>query len=243
MRKTWLKNYGVLIEEGHKDYPILFSEHMVRAILDGTKTQTRRIIKPQPDFDSAWKNLGGAERFGEVFGILSDNSELIPKIDLTQGHITLRSGNGYGYTNPNIKVKYTPGDRLWVRETWQPNPWSMGEPYFYRADGRFSIGPWKPSIFMPRAASRITLAITEVRVERLQSISEADAMAEGVKRWVHPEFVGNVQVYGNYDKDDEAPYFFNPINSFESLWTSINGASSWAANPWVWAITFKAIQP
>lgn len=200
-----------------KERPILFSGPMVRAILDGRKTQTRRAVKPQPtklagpNFDGLWSDT----------------------IDPVVRYFACPYGQ--------------PGDRLWVKETFVPT--TDGKNYVYRADARdrsgyrwTSITPddkdvkWKPSIFCTRAASRIALKITDVRAERLQDISEADAISEGIDRdttgvgWARytPGWPTHGIVTGASARD-----------SYASLWESINGKNSWAANPWVWVIVFK----
>lgn len=183
-----------------RERPIIFSSTMVRAILEGRKTQTRRIVRerdlPSPEYE-------------------------------------------YGRPCPYG----VPGDRLWVRETWMPiasgqipGPVRYGAAYraddgrkwrehttrVEFADGR-EAGPlhleqaqhWRPSIFMPHWASRITLEVTDVRVQRLQDISHDDAVAEGTAG--RADFIG--------------------------LWENINGRDSWKANPWVWAITFARVVP
>lgn len=182
-----------------KERPILFSGEMVRAILEGRKTQTRRVVK-MPPFDSSDETLG---------------SYLIAHMD----------GCPYGQV----------GDRLWVRETWAYCPYRNC--FFYRADNfpedKFK---WKPSIHMIRAASRITLEITGIRVERLQDISEEDAIAEGIQK--NPvQFDTRL----NYPAGSSAAGWHNPKNSFRSLWRSINGKDSWELNPCVWVIEFKQI--
>lgn len=143
------------------------------------------------------------------------------------------------------------GDRLWVRETFA-EVGSIGKPidwfeYQYRADfrdgnwegdGSMCFDKWKPSIFMPRAASRITLEVESVRVARLQDISESDAVAEGVQ-------FGRSQ-YLNYldEKNHSTQFIYNldtAVKSYQTLWQSINGRDSWYSNPWVWVITFKKL--
>ena len=193
-----------------KERPILFSAPMVRALLAGTKTQTRRVVKPQPvelpDF-----NRGG----------LSYNVR----------------GSVYRAWNPAVMDPSCPygrrGDRLWVREAWTQacHPPRPGAEVFYRADGEIApeLGPWIPSIHMFRWASRITLEIVSVRVERLRDISEADAMAEGAEPYrlpVHP-----------------AREALRHVDGFSNLWESINGPGSWASNPWVWVVEFDLVQP
>jgi hypothetical protein len=193
--------------------PILFSGEMVRAILDGRKTQTRRVVKPQPP--DGW---GGKS-----------------------SKIALATHCPYGQ----------PGMTLWVRETWashfhmddtKPSEFSIGAqmlPVWYRATDDNSTwrerGKWRPSIFMPRWATRITLQVTGVRVERVQDISEADAVAEGIERkgeiWKCCEYAG-AHCYGTND----------PTVSFSKLWDSINGARpgcAWSDNPWVWVVEFE----
>ena len=192
-----------------KERPILFSAATVRAILSNTKTQTRRVIKPQ---HLAFFNQDAA-------AMLSDwNERPLP----------------YG----------KPGDRLWVRETWHDASSSLHSCALYRADGTdLHWDKWTPSIHMPRWASRITLEITSVRVERLQDISEADAQAEGVEDVTaqvaprDPEF----RFWRRYRDGGLNGYTGNAIASYASLWTEINGPGSWDANPWVWAIEFRRL--
>ena len=192
-----------------RERPILFSAPMVRAILDGRKTQTRRIMKPQPE------KVGGFWQMPPPFGAMwSDNCKRVPVVS---GH-SLATRNRYGQ----------PGERLWVKETF-----TEGEGVIYREDwdrhdaitGALD-GLWKPSIFMPRRFSRITLEIEAVRVERLQGISEADAFVEGCEPL--PEKPNDI---------------FQYTKGYQKLWNSINGPDSWDANPWVWVVQFKRIKP
>lgn len=179
-----------------KERPILFSAPMVRAILDGRKNQTRRALNPQPD--------GGIQ-----FNPCTPHGVL----------------NGKGDT---LICKFGKrGDRLWVRETWSQHPQfadiafrADGEE-FEDSDGFTWILKWKPSIHMPRWASRIMLEITNVRVERLRDIGEDDAIAEGVSLSNFPMI---------------------PIYEYKELWESLNGKGSWDLNPWVWVIEFKRIK-
>jgi hypothetical protein len=198
-----------------KERPILFSGPMVRAILEGRKTQTRRIIKPQPVEKDGWFS-----REGYTAGSEKALREGMPFF----------GGCPYGSS----------GERIWVREAFQHNLNSR-ERYRYRADShaglekRVGDGRWTPSIHMPRVASRINLEITGVRIERLNDISEADAVAEGI------EPVRNIwKLYGQ-----QMPGFADatgqPRKSYASLWESINGPGSWAANPWVWVVEFKVL--
>lgn len=199
-----------------KERPILFSAPMVRALLAGTKTQTRRAVKPQPRILA-----------GELLCWKDDA--------LTDDQMGKRCPYGQ------------PGDRLWVREAWLDLQGTgiervTGDPsrYAYAADTpsgshgdecRKTYGlKWRPSIHMPRAASRITLEITGVRVERLQDISEADAQAEGCSL----EFMTPTG-------DDSGSAIYGPGGYLE-LWESINGARSWEANSWVWVIEFRRMK-
>jgi len=202
--------------------PILFSGPMVRAVLAGTKTQTRRVVKGMA---LEWLQPG---MFTPDF-VADPGNALCP----------------YGQ----------PGDRLWVRESWMPDPpiddtWASTQwagcregkiagvperfrhPHFcnYAADWLHGPVRWTPSIHMPRWASRILLEVTEVRVERLQDICADDAWDEGTATWAaeNPPRAPN----GTVDK------FNNILLAYAALWESINGAGSWDANPWVWAVTF-----
>lgn len=203
-----------------KERPILFSGSMVRALLAGTKTQTRRVVKMKPHQQieergdgTPWPWMYDSERDADAW-----------------------------LTCPYGK----PGDRLWVRESWKHieggNVYDAAggvmdsfEPEtLYRASRPNYPGQWKPSIHMPRWASRITLEITSVRVERLQGISEADALAEGVAQAVRDRLP--VQQCGEYDAID-----VDPLELYRDLWESINGTGSWGPNPWVWVLEFRRI--
>lgn len=230
-----------------KERPILFSAPMVRAILDGRKTQTRRIVKPQPDM-----TLKG-EPYWNVGGLRTS------WIGRTEPH----------WGNNPLMCKYgSVGDRLWVRETWARVNSECGPGFAYKADSEFiqpefdgkdfGAGPsfnyekypgnycmwytdlvggadasegyrWTPSIHMPRWASRITLEIIGMRVERAHQITNADVLAEGIsqsridkwRKWLHPN-----DVHGH---------------AFGELWDCINGKGSWSENPWVWVVEFKKV--
>lgn len=215
---------------------------MVRAILDGRKTQTRRVIKPQPEGE----DLFIAETaYDWTFG--------------TDGFLHGLVAGDHGYEPLSFRCPYgIPGERLWVRETWQAVhtcPESGIRDDFYAAgripakgqesgwapiyaatdpsadyskeDRGFS---WRPSIFMPRWASRIFLEITDVRVERLQSITPEDCRAEGHKVRTDPH-------YEQRDHDDAG------LDWYEDLWIEINGLESWRADPLVWVISFKKLKP
>jgi hypothetical protein len=187
-----------------KERPIIFSAPMVQAILDGRKTQTRRIVKPQPD-----------ECWWPIQNRTAGCSDAV-----------FQSEAGLGRREVHrIRCPYgSPGDRLWVRETWRPSQ-VEGKAWYAATCGDGLHGRWRPSIHMPRWASRLTLEITGVRVERVQEISEADAYAEGIAPWTSPEQT------------------FSPVVRYHELWDSINGPGSWASNPWVWVLSFKRIDP
>lgn len=212
-----------------KERPILCSGPMVRAILSGQKTVTRRIVKPQ--FASAPTDV--------VDGVPSWDS---PTNYAGEVQMNTQRGKPCPYGKP--------GDCLWVRETFsRSNPGGDDGVYFYRADGRFpsAMGGgcfygdeiWKPSIHMPRFASRILLEVTDVRVERLQDISDEQAEAEGIEGCI-PSCPGPYDEHGNPECDCMNLTY---KQSFQALWESINGRKSWDANPWVWAVEFKRIEP
>jgi hypothetical protein len=206
-----------------KERPILFSTKMVQAILEGRKTMTRRAAKPR-------------HKASLLNGMWTDSYILDPK-------------------NSGWLMKYCPygqpGDVLWVRETWHPKRHSfpIGSPYEYKAtaekDGTPINEKWKPALFMPKAACRLFLKITNIRVERLQDISEADAVNEGIESWVEERLTTKPTRYKCYfdfdNPKDPATYCSNPVDSFQSLWQSINGKESWDANPWVWVISFEKL--
>jgi len=186
--------------------PILFSGPMVRAILEGRKTQTRRVVKPQP--------VGGDRIVYDTF-----NEEFVV------GRMR-DSENAWTKLRPRFEV----GSEMWVRETWNG---TQGEGVAYRAtEPQMDGEPWRPSIFMPRWASRLTLTVKDVRVERLQDISEADAIAEGVS-WPDGAQDQNVRKWGVPQTARMA---------YADLWESINGTGSWDANPWVWVYVFEVKQ-
>ena len=187
-----------------REHPILFSTEMVKAILEGRKTMTRRIIKPQPVM------VNGYYRWQPKAGY-----------DINLEHL-----------NINLTNKLCPcgqvGDRLWVRETWADG---MNVPVLiiYKADKAWTDVKikWRPSIFMPRWASRITLEITDIRVERVQEITEEDAKAEGTT----PSIVGSDREYLKYRA------------GFMTLWDKLNAKRgySWESNCWVWVVSFKVV--
>ncbi len=201
-----------------KERPILFSGPMVRALLDGSKTQTRRAIKTMPENHSAITSFCHVD--GQSWRLFGDRG-----------------------TWMEVRCPYgQPGDRLWVREAWAETrpfgiPWPATMTVYREGDNRTDYGgPWKPSIHMKRSASRITLEITEVRVERLQGISDADAQAEGC-----PCYVCGGAMDGLSESDCHCFHKKAKASDFRNLWEQINGLGSWAANPWVWAVTFRRL--
>lgn len=226
-----------------KERPILFSAPMVRAILDGRKTQTRRIIKGDPVEVVHFIGADDKPKY-DYYGFCASHRNVINK------HIQCPYGQ--------------PGDRLWVRETFfastskiaaDPEP---ERPVSYKATHE-GVPPsrWLPSIHMPRWASRIVLYVINIQVERLHDISEEDALAEGIMRCT----VGGVREYFENQEDmkawpDDTPLFYDPDDdsddalSFSAkeaylrLWNRINGECAADENPWVWVIEFpKYVRP
>jgi hypothetical protein len=246
---------------------ILFSASMVRAILAGRKTQTRRLYKP---------------RYPEPYEVLEDG-------------VPMQCDEAGDY-HRRLEPFGVPGDRLWVRETWQyadwtedgypfiryradgtrrlcenhgsewaerlSNTWSkLSEPENFKIDNRAADRKWRPSIFLPRWASRLTLEVTEVRVQRLQDISEEDARAEGVEPYVMQEGWSCMRKDGSsyscfVEPDAEnrkelvavvhqpARELHSARESFANLWNQINfERAPWQSNPWVWCVSFKDVTP
>jgi hypothetical protein len=209
---------------------------MVRAILEGRKTQTRRVVKPQP-FEEEVETVQGDTYIRLHWGqwenprksAFSGNCQNFPEF--------MQNKCPYG----------KPGDFLWVRETWaHANPeWDLPVDYIYQADhidpkGDAEQIKWKPSIHMFRQASRITLEVTDIKIERLQDIGEDDAIAEGIE----PIDIG-YRLWTDYSGDSgDYAGFKKPVDSFRSLWDSINSKQGygWEANPWCWAVSFKRIE-
>lgn len=224
-----------------KEHPILFSGPMVRAMLAGTKTQTRRIVTAAPGKQSEWltpEALVSVRRFapsidGRWTIAVGEPSRIVHcGVEMDGGHIG------------SIRCPYgAAGDRLWVRETWAGDD-CCG--FVYRADhpgadlargdlddGEQTIRQWRPSIFMPRALSRITLEIVSVRAERLHDITDDDIRAEGVT----VEMVA--EMHGTTPERIAHPRL---RNAWGLGWNKINGKrASWASNPWVWRIEFRRL--
>ena len=226
-----------------KERPMLFSAPMVRAILDGRKTVTRRIVKPvkfYPDFGCAVGQVGGAWRYGSPAALglreRGDHWSVVLKGDVLQRMCTSEAygwgaGAGCPYGVPG-------GDRLYVRETWAaPHAYDHLPPRLIPQDARIHYAAtedrggllWRPSIHMPRWASRITLEVTGVRVETLQDIDLADALAEGISDT------------GALILDSAGNEQGGPIAEYAVLWEQINGPGSWDANPLVWVLDFKGL--
>lgn len=200
-----------------KERPITFNADMVRAILAGRKTQTRRVVKPQPyeirdkHYSDVVFKYGKLKEYSRIGGLWNEG----------------RTWNcPYG----------VPGDQLWIKEKWTAE---RNGGYMYRADdnGETDAGvyAWKSSIFMPRSASRITLEITSVRVERVQEITPRDALSEGID-------MKGICTSGNaaYEAITQGA----AVDMFRMLWDSINAKRDfgWDANPWVWVIEFRRIE-
>jgi hypothetical protein len=204
-----------------KERPMLFSAPMVRALLDGSKTQTRRVCKPMQSWvDQACREVRNID--GAPFHFLKGAEEPLERLRCPHGQ---------------------PGNRIWVRETFCLDDDGHEEWPLFRADGAKlpqrqptrKPARWTPSIHMPRWASRILLEIVSVRVERLNDCSEADALAEGVKAEPCDHVRLSCEEIGCCGPTARGMY--------AALWGQINGAGAWAANPWVWVIEFKRVAP
>ena len=252
-----------------KERPILVAQPLINPILDGSKTQTRRIIKPAPSWVEIPQMYGG----GGIWAWQRNKANLEIHPD----------------DWPRFCPYGRPGDRLWVRETWQHvhghdeyESWELPHIKSFVVDGVLSSPAlltkptfgktwykadqwaqeyhkedqecgnkwnWRPSIHMPRWASRILLEITSVRVERLQDISPSDAMAEGFKKITKDN--GITWKYGMADFDglpgeDDMGWCWrewdtDPIEAYRKLWESLNGPGSWEKNPWLWCLEFRLI--
>ncbi|MBD8725744.1 hypothetical protein IFT43_20480 [Oxalobacteraceae sp. CFBP 13708] len=234
-----------------KERPILFSGAMVRALLAGSKTQTRRAVKQQPPA-------------GHSFAGWCVSSTHRPD----EGKATWVDGEGpFMRSAHRVKCPYgQPGDRLWVRETWRGvveisppgQPVEHGVARYvpnrehcrrveYAATQAPDREPWRPSIHMPRWASRILLEIVSVRVERLQDCCQTDAISEGAlhirnQAWDREHFPAWRYLFDEaVAAGKKPPIGPSPVQAYQALWESINGTGSWCANPWVWVVEFKRV--
>lgn len=253
-----------------RERPALFSGEMVRRIIDGSKTNTRRVVQPMPGLQSRWLTIEGIGASPKLT-LCRLGNDVAPRL---RGRLGAQMDHPGGGPLGWVGCPYD-ADRLWVREAWahiEPHPCSDDDvgpgapeiPYAqmsatlrafwarrarYRADADEALLQahaagafrWRPGIHMPRWASRLTLDVLEVRVERLQSMSEEDARAEGVTPFdgigadqpIAADLLGRTQ--------ESHPYTL----AFAVLWDEINGlrpGCSWAANPWVWSIEFRTVE-
>lgn len=227
-----------------RERPILFNGAMVRAILSGAKTQTRRSMKPQPADDISQATFPNPSAHG--------------------WRSSLR--HPHGPTTAHFCSFGQPGDRLWVRETWMPGYYHEADhedgpkvSVIHRADNaeatvaapsyalaeqwerEFSedgdeAPPWRPSIHMPRWACRLVLEITAVRVERLHELSESDAIAEGADENV----LADIRLPRNHARAGLPMVYADCREVFADLWDTTGG--DWDSNPWVWVIEFKRVE-
>jgi hypothetical protein len=219
---------------------------MIRALLDGRKTQTRRVLKPWPGDQAKWLNMETLHASPTCY-----LAEVDGNLGVQMQHPLAGTVQPYGEVDPMspltwVRLKYTYGDLLWVRETIRREETDQGVGYpVYAADNsrvRFA-GKWFrqrhviPSIHMPRWASRLTLVVTDVRVQRVQDISSSDVLAEGVEP-NHRELRSIPRSAGEIRKRDM--YHAAHTGPFSDLWDSINAKRGfgWDANPWVVALTF-----
>ncbi|CAY73975.1 hypothetical protein EPYR_01595 [Erwinia pyrifoliae DSM 12163] len=234
MHRPGTRMWNFIRGQTMKERPILFSHQRVRALLSGQQRQTRRIMKSQP--------LEPGQ----------DNHEGCYGIDVLGNH--LQGNRVLSLDNLSHHCPYgQPGDRLWVRETWrgpivpaedivryQQSPSQFkkadycqyqADSSIYSADDQEQLGGWQAGIHMPRWASRIDLLITDIRVEKIQDISDDDVMAEGVQ--VETHFLNNF-----FTLQSEAG---SAKDAYRKQWVTLYGCNSWEANPWVWVIEFKPI--
>lgn len=236
-----------------RERPILFRPEMVRALLSGAKTQTRRLVKSIElrDGIKGVRVPGGAACYldFEIPGLGWKPFGGSPTIPYPPDKVAAACPYG------------APGDRLWVREAFARDYFSAApyeEPtkrHGYRADWTSRAADvvpeprWTPSIHMPRWASRIDLEVTGVRVERLQDISEADAVAEGADSMTASRAMwrGSASLDGcaraGYPDAPRNTGDWTPRDCFRLLWGAINGPESWSANPWTWVVEFRRVRP
>ena len=213
-----------------KERPIIFSTQMVRAILRGVKTQTRRVIPITPR-----RGYSLNHSFGNLYHFC-------------------REKNGYGKYSKHLKRPYDPCDILWVRETYRPIfgqtgdligvDYKVDDPEKWERLGDVIGTPvkWRPSIHMPRQMSRLILKVTAIRAEPLRDISDTDAMREGI----YSSFLRGtpVPIAMDWDGNEKVLVAGAPKRDFEELWRGLypEGKKSWGANPWVWVIDFDVVK-
>lgn len=202
--------------------PIPFSTPMIRAILSGRKAMTRRLVTVP------W--IGHVRSLPYEPWYVEEDGRLL--VDCSDAHDSCGNGDYREYASCMPCPYGAPGDQLWIRETWAEYP-SDGD-YIYRATTESELAErltWRPSVHMSRRMSRITLDVTTVRVERLQDITEEDAIAEGV------------ELYHRASEEGEPGCTVPARYRFRALWDSINGKRApWGSNPWVWVVGFKRVQ-
>ena len=209
------------------DRPIIFSAPMILALLAGRKTQTRRLV-PQPPAECGINYMLGEESWLPI----EERTPVRRTFEAWTGPLFQKRPAGHLCGSFDITPRFQPRDRLYVRENWKPHSSFAGmKPrdipvgdVFYMADDAYapSNTPWVPCIHMPRWASRLTLIVEAVKVERLQDISEEDALAEGCPAQTYEALAG-MEARGWY----------------RDLWDSLHGTGAWDANPWVVALTFS----
>lgn len=227
---------------------LIFKAPLIRSILADQKTQTRRLYKPQPVYQET-------RRGHRLYRVTGNGADGLFREEEIAHALTPRG------TDPEFPGPYgAPGDRIWVRETFtflETHPTQFEDQYQgpdpdaeivgrfldfwlrrvrYRADERRPgelISRWRPAIHMPRWASRITLEVTGVRVERVQAISDADIAAEGITPQAVRELCGLTESI--------RPEAITPIHRWRWVWEAINGIHSWEANPWVWVYEFRRV--
>jgi hypothetical protein len=215
------------------DRPIIFSAPMVRALLAGRKTQTRRVLKPMPGMQSKWLRMETLHLSPTCYLISVDG-----KLGAQMQHPLAGQWSGGVYNDPMspltwVRLPYAPGDRLYVREAHK----LIDQHCDYRADwpeGSQRLFSWRPSIHMPRWASRLTLTVTDVRVQRLHDIKTQDCIAEGIS----PDLRDAMERAQSSDLAQRRAYHETYVSGYRTLWNSLHGPTAWDENPWVVALTF-----
>lgn len=221
-----------MVATATKEIPLLYCGAMIRRILAGHKWMTRRVLR----FRRNWAGLTHNDLIASGFW---------------------KSVSGWQYGDEGLPQQYHVGNRLWIKETfaripaerpagyWTNPKWKHRECWYSADNDKPTWGPrnWTPSIFMPRALSRLTLKITDVRIERLQQITEADAEAEGVRDYDIPANGDNPRLVG-YSSSDTGKLQITRVDAFKELWEELNKPRGfgWDVNPWVWVISFKRVE-